>query len=32
LAAHAAFVAKKLKEAVWLQPPFADPKVDGATG
>jgi DNA polymerase-3 subunit epsilon len=23
LAAHAGFVAKKLKEAVWLQPPFA---------
>jgi DNA polymerase-3 subunit epsilon len=25
LAAHAAFVAKKIKEAVWLQPPFAPP-------
>jgi DNA polymerase-3 subunit epsilon len=25
LAAHAAFVAKKLKEALWLQPPFASP-------
>jgi len=23
LAAHAAFVAKKLKEPLWLQPPFA---------
>ena len=25
LAAHAAFVAKKLKEPLWLQPPFAAP-------
>jgi DNA polymerase-3 subunit epsilon len=25
LAAHAAFVAKKVKEAIWLQPPFAEP-------
>jgi DNA polymerase-3 subunit epsilon len=25
LAAHAAFVAKKLKEPLWLQPPFAPP-------
>lgn len=25
LAAHAAFVAKKLKDPVWLQPPFAPP-------
>ncbi|WP_372617104.1 DNA polymerase III subunit epsilon [Falsiroseomonas sp.] len=25
LAAHAAFVAKKLKDALWLQPPFAPP-------
>jgi len=29
LAAHAAFVAKKVKEAVWLQPPFADPSSTG---
>jgi DNA polymerase-3 subunit epsilon len=25
LAAHAAFVATKLKEAIWLKPPFAEP-------
>ena len=25
LAAHAAFVAKKLKEPLWLQPPFTAP-------
>lgn len=28
LAAHAAFVTKKLKEALWLQPPFAPPPVE----
>ncbi len=32
LAAHAEFVAKKLKEALWLQPPFAEPKPDAAAG
>ena len=32
LAAHAEFVAKKVKEATWLQPPFAEPKADAATG
>jgi DNA polymerase-3 subunit epsilon len=26
LAAHDTFVAKKVKEALWLQPPFAEPK------
>jgi len=25
VAAHATFVAKKLKEPLWLQPPFAPP-------
>jgi DNA polymerase III subunit epsilon len=29
LAAHAAFAAR-LKDAVWLQPPFADPPADGS--
>jgi DNA polymerase-3 subunit epsilon len=32
LAAHAAFVATKLKDALWLQPPFAEPKPQAATG
>jgi DNA polymerase-3 subunit epsilon len=30
LAAHAAFVEKKLKDAVWLQPPFALPLAEPA--
>jgi DNA polymerase-3 subunit epsilon len=31
-AAHAAFVEKKVKEALWLQPPFAEPKPETSAG
>jgi DNA polymerase-3 subunit epsilon len=29
LAAHAAFVETKLKDALWLKPPFAEPLAEG---